>query len=189
MTGKNIGYKRVSSTDQSPERQLPGILIHKMFIDFQSAKQSTNRPQLQLMLEFVREDDVVYVHSMDRLARNVKDLRSIVDELVKKGAKVHFIKENLIFSGDESAMSNLLLNIMGAFAEFELSFIKERQAEGIAIAKKKGKYKGRKKSMDEEKMAWLKEKMLTTRETKASLARQLKISVVTLDKYLKLIIY
>lgn len=183
MNGKRIGYIRVSTTDQNPDRQLEHIPLDKKFIDFASAK-STNRPQLNNMLEFVREDDVVLVHSMDRLARNVTDLRALVKLLVSKKIQVHFIKENLIFNGDESAMSNLLLSVMGAFAEFEYAFIRERQREGIIIAKRQGRYKGTKKKLDEAKIEILK-KELMTRKSKGKISQELGVSRYTLYRYIK----
>src|SRR4029077_16051196 len=100
-----------------------------------------NRPGLQAMLSFVRKGDTVVVHSMDRLARNLDDLRTIVRQLTQMGVQIQFIKESLTFSGDDSAMSQLLLSVMGAFAEFERSLLKERQREGIELAKKRGVYK------------------------------------------------
>lgn len=184
MRGKRIGYKRVSSFDQSPLRQLVQYELDKEFIDYCSAK-SMDRPKLQLMLDYVREDDIVYVHSMDRLARNVKDLRAIVDMLVEKKVQVHFEKEHLFFNGEDSAMSNLLLSVMGAFAEFELAFIRERQLEGIAIAKAKGTYKGGVKKLSVEKTNWLKCQLLTTRRTKSDLAKELGISRVGLYNYIR----
>ena len=144
MTGKLIGYIRVSSELQNTDRQLEGIKLHKVFTDKLSGK-STNRPALLEMLAYVRDGDTIIVHSMDRLARNLDDLRKIVRELTAKQIKVKFIKEALEFTGDDTAMSNLLLSVMGAFAKFERSLIKERQMEGIALAKKRGVYKGRKK--------------------------------------------
>lgn len=183
MTGKLLGYVRVSSVDQNPERQLDGIFVHKKFIDYVSGK-IIKRPQLEQLLEFAREDDTIFVHSMDRLARNVKDLRNIIDHLSGRKIKIHFIKENLTFTGDDSPLANLLLMIMGAIAEFEHSCIRERQLEGIALAKKAGKYKGRKKSLTTEKLDLLKEKMLT-RDSKTKIAKELGISRFTLYKYLK----
>lgn len=141
-----IGYKRVSSVGQNDERQLDGIDIDELFTDKASGK-DTNRPELQNALRFARKGDVFVVHSMDRLARNIVDLRNTVQELNGKGVTVRFVKENLEFTGEDSPMSNLLLNMLGAVAEFERSMIKERQREGIAIAKAKGKYKGRKPSL------------------------------------------
>lgn len=141
MSGMKIGYVRVSSEDQNPERQLEAIEVSKVFIDKASGK-DTERPQFKSLMEFIREGDTLIVHSMDRLARNLDDLRITVQQLVKKGIQVQFIKENLHFKGDDSPLSLLTLSIMGAFAEFERSILRERQKEGIAIAKRKGLFKG-----------------------------------------------
>jgi len=183
VTGKRIGYIRVSTTDQNPDRQLENVQLDKRFIEYASAK-STNRPQLKAMLEFVREDDTVVVHSMDRLARNLHDLKHLVDSLVSKKIQVHFVKENLIFSGENSATSNLVLHLMGAFAEFEYAFIHERQREGIEIAKKRGRFKGRKKKLDEVKVEDLRIRLLCTRESKTKIAKDLGISRFTLYRYI-----
>jgi len=137
MQGQRIGYVRVSSEEQSVERQLNGLHLDKIFIDKVSGK-DTNRPELKLLLSFAREGDTIIIHSMDRLARNLDNLRSLVKELTAKGARVQFIKEGLTFSGDDSPIAQLLLSVMGAFAEFERSLIKERQREGIDLAKKRG---------------------------------------------------
>ena len=182
MTGKRIGYIRVSAGDQNPERQLESIPLDKKFVDYSSAK-STDRPQLKAMLEFVREDDIVIVHSMDRLARNLKDLRNLVDKLIEKSIQVQFIKENLIFSGNDNPTSNLMLSLIGAIAEFEHAFIKERQREGIVIAKKKGKFSGRKKKLDESKIEILK-KELQTRKSISQISKELGVSRVTLHRYI-----
>lgn len=141
-----IGYQRVSSYGQNEERQLTDVDVDEMFTDKASGK-DTNRPQLNAAIRYARKGDVFVVHSMDRLARNIVDLRGIVEDLNAKGVAVRFVKENLVFNGEDSAMNNLLLNMLGAVAEFERSLIKERQREGIAIAKAKGKYKGRKPSL------------------------------------------
>jgi DNA invertase Pin-like site-specific DNA recombinase len=183
MTGKRIGYIRVSTVDQNPDRQLEGVDLDKKFIDYASAK-STDRPQLKAMLDFVREDDIVIVHSMDRLARNLFDLRKLVDNLVSQKIQVHFIKENLKFDGKDSPMSTLLLSLMGAFAEFEYAFIHERQLEGIAIAKKQGKFKGGPKKLNAEKIEQMK-KELKTRKSKSRIAEELGISRQTFYKYLE----
>jgi DNA invertase Pin-like site-specific DNA recombinase len=179
VTGKRIGYIRVSTVDQNPDRQLEGVQLDKKFIDYASAK-STNRPELKAMLEFIREDDTIIVHSMDRLARNLKDLKSLVDGFLAKKIKVNFIKESLLFSGENSAQSNLILNLMGAFAEFEYAFIIERQREGVEIAKKNGKYKGTPKKMTPEKIEELKRELLRRHEdpdlTKSQIAINLGIS-------------
>lgn len=184
MTGKRIGYKRVSCKDQNPDRQLENIELDKIFVDYSSAK-STDRPELSRMLDFIREEDTLIVHSMDRLARNLFDLKKLVQELVKKNIKVHFVKENLIFSREESAMSNFILSLMGAFAEFEHSFIRERQREGIAIAKKQGKFLGGQKKLNKEKIEFLKKEIQTTRKSKSKIAQELGVSRATVYSYLK----
>lgn len=183
MTGKRIGYIRVSMPSQNPDRQLEGVALDKRFVEHASAK-STNRPQLQSLLDYIREDDCVLVHSMDRLARNVKDLKMIVDTLVNQGVQVHFVKEGIIFDGQANPMSNLMLHLMGAFAEFEHAFILERQREGIEIAKKLGKFKGGTKKISGEKMQYL-ISQLPTRKSKSLIAKELGVSRFTLYKYIK----
>lgn len=181
--GKRIGYIRVSTVDQNPERQLEGIEIDKKFIDYASGN-TIKRPQLELMMEYAREDDLIIVHSMDRLARNVKDLRKTIDDLVEKGIKIQFMKENLTFTGKDSPMANLMLMLIGSIAEFELSLIRERQLEGIAIAKKAGKFKGSKKKLNAEKIEYLKQQ-IKTRKSKSQIAQELGISRFTLYRYLE----
>ena len=134
MRGQRIGYVRVSSFDQNPERQLDQVQVDKLFTDKASGK-DTQRPQLDALLSFAREGDTVVVHSMDRLARNLDDLRRLVQTLTKRGIRIEFVKECLSFTGEDSPMANLLLSVMGAFAEFERALIGERQREGIALAK------------------------------------------------------
>jgi DNA invertase Pin-like site-specific DNA recombinase len=144
ITGQRVAYQRVSSLDQRVDRQLNSITVQRTFTDTVSGK-DTDRPQLEAMLGFVRAGDTVIVHSMDRLARNLEDLRRIVRELTAKGVRVQFLTEQLTFTGDDTAMATLLLSVMGAFAEFERALIRERQREGIELAKKRGAYRGRKK--------------------------------------------
>ena len=175
---KRVGYRRVSSLDQSTERQLEGIQLDKVFTDKASGK-DTARPQLQAALEFLRDGDLFLVHSMDRLARSVDDLRKIVLDLTMRGVHVQFVKENLTFTGEDSAMSNLLLSLLGAVAEFERSMIRERQREGIALAKKKGVYKGRKPSLSAVQIAEIR-KRVRAGEKKARLATEYRISRQTL---------
>jgi DNA invertase Pin-like site-specific DNA recombinase len=182
MAGKTVGYIRVSSFDQNPDRQLEGIKLDKKFIDKASGK-DINRPALEELINYVREDDIVVVHSMDRLARNLDDLRKIVKKLTTQNIQVKFLKENLIFAGDDSPMANLLLSVMGAFAEFERSLIKERQMEGILLAKKKGLYKGRAAVLDQEQIALLRSK-ISLGIPKAKIARELNISRRTLYNYI-----
>ena len=137
-----VAYRRVSTTDQKTDRQLAGESFDKEFEDKASAK-DVNRPQLQAMIEFVREGDTIVVHSIDRLARNLADLESLLAQLNGKGCAIEFRKESLTFSGGEDAMQTLMLQMMGAFAQFERSMIRERQREGIAAAKAAGKKMGR----------------------------------------------
>jgi DNA invertase Pin-like site-specific DNA recombinase len=179
--GKRVGYIRVSSVDQNEQRQLDGIELHKTFKDKASGK-DTQRPQLQACLEYLRDGDVLVVHAMDRLARNLDDLRRIVTDLTHRGVQVQFMKEQLVFNGEDSAMSKLLLSVMGAFAEFERSLLRERQREGIAIAKKKGVYKGRKRSLTPERAQELNARVAGG-EKKAALAREFGISRETLYQY------
>ena len=183
MQGHRIGYVRVSSFDQSPERQLESIQVDKVFTDKASGR-DTQRPQLDSMLVFAREGDTVVVHSMDRLARNLDDLRSLVKGLTQRGVRIEFVKEGLTFTGEDSPMANLMLSVMGAFAEFERSLIRERQREGIALAKKRGVYRGRKKALVPEQVADLRHRA-EAGEKKAQLAREFGISRETLYQYLR----
>jgi DNA invertase Pin-like site-specific DNA recombinase len=154
VTGQRIGYARVSTLDQNEKRQLDGQVLDRVFTDRASGS-DTARPQLTELLRFARDGDTVVVHSMDRLARNLDDLRALVQGLTLKGVRVEFVKESLVFTGEDSPMANLMLSVMGAFAEFERSLIRERQREGIALAKQRGAYKGRKKTLTPERAAEL----------------------------------
>lgn len=181
--GHQVGYVRVSSVDQNPERQLENVGLDRVFTDKVSGK-DTQRPQLQELISFVRDGDTVVVHSMDRLARNLDDLRRIVSMLTGRGVRIKFVKEDLTFTGEDSAMQTLMLSVMGAFAEFERALIRERQREGIQIAKQNGVYRGRKKSLSAADVVVLHQK-LQAGESKAQVARDLGISRETLYKYLK----
>ncbi|WP_407541109.1 recombinase family protein [Deinococcus radiomollis] len=182
-TGKIVGYIRVSTADQNSERQLDDLSLDKTFTDKASGK-DTNRPQLQNLIEYVRDGDTVVIHSMDRLARSLDDLRQIVQNLTMRGVQVRFLKEGLVFTGDDSALSNLLLSVMGAFAEFERALINERQKEGISIAKAKGTYTGRKPSLSAVQIIELKARA-DAGVKKAVLANDYGISRETVYKYLK----
>jgi DNA invertase Pin-like site-specific DNA recombinase len=184
MNGQRIGYIRVSSLEQNVARQLEGVQVDRTYEDRVSAK-DLKRPNLQDMLTYVREGDVVVVHSMDRLARNLDDLRHLVKTLTQKRVAVQFIKENLTFSGDDTPMANLMLSVMGAFAEFERSLSKERQREGVALAKARGAYKGRKKVLSQKKVEELRKRVGGAVETKAKIARDFGISRETLYQYLR----
>ena len=183
MNGQRIGYVRVSSFDQNADRQLDQVAVDRLFTDKASGK-DTQRPELDALLDFVREGDTVVVHSMDRLARNLDDLRRVVQRLTKRGVRIEFIKENLTFTGEDSPMANLMLSVMGAFAEFERALIRERQREGIALAKQRGAYRGRKKSLLPERAAELRRRVAGG-EAKSHLAREFGISRETLYQYLR----
>ena len=183
MFGQSVGYIRVSTITQNTARQLDGVKLDRIFEDKASGK-NTDRPELSACLAHLRAGDVLHVHSMDRLCRNLDDLRRIVKELTSKGVMVKFHKESLTFNGDDSPMSNLLLSMLGAVAEFERSIILERQREGIQIARIKGKYKGRKPSLTTERVLELKRRA-SSGERKAGLAREFGISRETVYTYIK----
>ncbi|MEF8715303.1 MAG: recombinase family protein [Accumulibacter sp.] len=183
MAGQRIGYVRVSSVDQNSERQLEAVQVDRVFTDKASGK-DTHRPQLETLLAFVRDGDTVVVHSMDRLARNLDDLLRLVQKLTKRGVRIEFVKEGLTFTGEDSPMANLMLSVMGAFAEFERALIRERQREGIALAKQRGVYRGRKKALNGEQIAELK-RLVTSGGQKSQIARDFGISRETLYQYLK----
>ncbi len=183
MKGQRIGYVRVSSFDQNPDRQLEQAQVDKVFTDKASGK-DTQRTELDALLTFVREGDTVVVHSMDRLARNLDDLRRLVQKLTQRGVRIEFVKESLTFTGEDSPMANLMLSVMGAFAEFERALIRERQREGIALAKQRGAYRGRKKALSPERVAELRQRA-DAGEQKAKLAREFGVSRETLYQYLR----
>lgn len=145
----NVGYIRVSTVDQETGRQLENIVLDKVFEEKISSA-VPNRPILAECLNYLREGDVFWVHSIDRLARNLIELQSIVSSLVDKGVEVRFYTENLTFSKGSSPMQELMLQVLGAFAQFERKLIRERQQEGINNAKRQGKHLGRPKKLSEE---------------------------------------
>jgi DNA invertase Pin-like site-specific DNA recombinase len=155
----------------------------RVFTDKASGK-DTQRPELERLLVFVREGDAVVVHSMDRLARNLDDLRRIVQGLTQRGVRMEFVKEGLTFTGEDSPMANLMLSVMGAFAEFERALIRERQREGIVLAKQRGAYRGRKKSLSSEQIAELKRRVAAG-DQKTLVARDFGISRETLYQSLR----
>jgi DNA invertase Pin-like site-specific DNA recombinase len=184
MKGMRIGYVRVSDGDQNPDRQLNEIPLDKKFIDKCSGK-DLNRPQFKAMMEFIRDGDILVVHSLDRLARNLYDLKKTVNTLVGKNIQVQFLKENLIFSGEESPMSSLLLAIMGAFAEFEREIIRERQKEGIKLARERGVYAGRKKMLNPDQIAEV-HRLAKEGYKKTKIAEMFNMSREVVYKYLRL---
>ena len=152
-----FNYIRVSTILQNTERQLLDVPCDRVYEDKLSGK-DTNRPQFQLMMSNLRSDDVVNVHSLDRVGRNTKDILEIVETIKSIGATIHFHKENLKFDGSKSDLySDLMLTILSGFATFERNIILERQREGIEIAKQKGKYKGGKQKFDVEQKNRIKE--------------------------------
>jgi len=185
VSGQRVGYTRVSSLDQNADRQLDGVALDRVFTDSASGR-STARPQLEAMLAFVRDGDTVLVHSMDRLARNLDDLRALVRTLTARGVRVQFAKEQLTFTGDDTAMATLLLSVMGAFAEFERSLIRERQREGIVLARQRGAYRGRARAraLNAEQVVQLRQRVAEG-VPKAALAREFGISRETVYQYLR----
>ena len=182
---RTLGYKRVSSYEQNTARQLDGEKLDVVFEDKASGKDK-KRPELENLIKTAYKGDTVVVHSMDRLARNLIDLKKIVSELVANGAEVKFLKEKLTFSGKEELYSQLMLNLMGSFAEFERALIKSRQMEGIAIRKAKGLYKGvgRKRSITDEQVEEIRRRV-SAGEMKTRIAKDMKISRESIYKILK----
>ena len=157
-----IGYKRVSTVDQNLDRQDLGD-VDKVIEEKLSGKSASDRPALQDLIGYARDGDTVVVHSIDRLARDLRDLQDIIQTLNDKGVTISFLSERLTFSADaDDAFAKLQLQMMGAFAEFERNIIRKRQAEGIAVAKSKGVYKGGKKRIDRDKVHKLKADGLST---------------------------
>jgi DNA invertase Pin-like site-specific DNA recombinase len=178
--GRLVGYVRVSTVDQGTDHQFDGMTLDRIFEDKVRGR-NTNRPALQGMLKFVRKGDTVIVHSFDRLARNLDDLRASVEGLTEMGATVKFVKESLIFDpGDTNPINKMLLSVPKAFAEFERSIIRERQREG---ARQKNAHRGRVKVLDHGTVAAVKER-LAAGVSKAKVAREFGISRPTLYAYL-----
>ena len=184
MPAAKVGYVRVSSEEQSAARQLSDMTLDRVFEEKRSGKSASDRPVLKEMIAYVREGDELFVHSMDRLARNLEDLLKLVNVITSKGVTIHFVKEHLTFSRDteNAPMSKLLLSVMGAVAEFERALIRERQREGIEQAKRRGVYKGR-KPMNKDTQKRLLE-MRAQGLSVATIAKELQLSVSTVYKYL-----
>ena len=172
-----IGYIRVSTVEQNTARQLDGLALDKVYTDKCSGK-DTDRPQLKVMLEHLREGDTVHVHDISRMARNVGNLLDLVESLRNRGVTLKFHKENMTFTPDKNdPMQELMLTMLGGLYQFERSMILERQREGIAIAKAEGKYKGRPKSIDRERVKQMLEDGISIRK----IAAQLNISPSTVQ--------
>ncbi len=153
-----FGYKRVSSENQKTDRQdLPSdIPAENVFEEKVSGRSRKDRAELAAMIRSLRGGDHVYIHSIDRLGRSLIDLTQLVDEMVSKEVTVHFLKENLTFSQERNDITgNLMLQVLGAIAEFERNLIRQRQREGIEKAKRAGKYRGRPTSIDRESVGQL----------------------------------
>ena len=173
MSGKKIGYIRVSTFHQNEGRQLASVDLDREFVEKASAKNS-DRPILKEMLDYIREGDEVYIHDISRLARNIADLHNLVEEITDKGVTLRFMKESLTFTADKSdPMSQLMLSMLGAVYSFERSIMLERQREGIAVAKAAGKYTGRPKSINSAEIISLLDGGLSLRKT----AKELGISL------------
>ena len=186
--GQRVGYIRVSTVEQNNQRQKELLnasgRIDRFFEDKISGRTKTARPGLGECMAYVRDGDELVVSSIDRLARSLTDLRGIVDELTGKGVTVTFLHENLAFAKDTmDPRADLMLGILGSFAEFERAIIRERQAEGIALAKKAGKYKGRKPALSPQQVQDTRER-LAAGESKASIARDFGITRPTLYRAL-----
>lgn len=184
--GQRVGYVRVSSIDQNAARQLDGVALHRVFTDHCSGS-TTDRPQLVEVLAYLRAGDCLVVHSMDRLARNLDDLRRIVRELTGRGVSVEFVREGQTFTPEGvNPMANLLLSMLGAFAEFERALIRERQREGIALARGQAdKYRGRAPALSADRAAELRQRDAAQGgKGRAALAREFGVSRQTLYQYL-----
>ena len=175
-----VGYRRVSDITQSLERQ--DLVGCERIFEEKLSGASADRPALQDMIAFVRSGDEVVVHSIDRLARNLMDLQSIIQELNDKGVTVHFISESLSFSDDGgNAFQTLQLQMLGAFAQFERTMIRKRQAEGIAKAKAKGVYAQRKRTVNPDKV----KQLFDDGFSKAAIAKHLNISRMSVYRSLE----
>lgn len=179
----NIGYIRVSSVDQKTDRQLDGVKLDEVFEEKASAG-TMKRPVLKECLRFLRKGDTLHVHSIDRLARNLNDLLSILEDLTSRNIAVRFHKENLTFTGEDNPFQTLQLQIIGSVAQFERDIIRERQREGIAKAKSKGVHCGRKSSLSESQIAEIRTRVANGEEKKA-IAQEFGVSRPTIYRVIQ----
>jgi len=184
MTGKRIGYKRVSTAEQNPDSQLIGIELDKVYVEIETGYSVKNRHQLQDLKEYVRDDDIVFVECMDRLGRNGDDLDDIVEFLLGKGVEIRFVREGITLGKKNDLMSKLAYDMLKSFIHFFSQLFKERQQIGIDKAKKEKKYRGG-KPLAPLKVLLLKEAMQTTRKTKSQIAKEIGISRASIYKYMK----
>lgn len=165
MAGKKLAYVRVSSEGQNTSRQdqqIEELNVDKVFVEKVSGKNIQDRPQFQLLLDYAREEDIIYCADLTRWGRSLIDIKTTVTSLTSKGVTVVFLKENLTFSGNDDPTSNLLLGILSSLAEWERAVIKSRQMEGVKIAQEKGIYKercGRKPKLTEEQIKEVKRRV------------------------------
>ena len=179
-----FNYKRVSTLIQSTERQLIDVPCDREYEDKLSGK-NRERPQLEAMLSNLRAGDVVNVHSMDRLARNTRDLLNIVEEINNIGATIKFHKENLIFSPDKKdPYQEMMMTMLAAVSSLERSLINDRVREGVALAKAKGKYKGGKNKLSDEQVKEL-NNLYKNGVSVAEIARKFEITRPTVYSYIE----
>lgn len=183
MTGKRIGYKRVSTSEQNPESQLIGMELDKVFVEIETGYSTKNRYQLKNLQDYVREDDILFVECMDRLGRNGDDLDDIVEFLLKKGVQITFVREGITLGKKNDLMSKLAYDMMKSFIHFFSQLAKERQRIGVEKAKKEGKYKGGVVKMTWEKKCKMNE-LLKTNAKKSEIAKELGVSRYTIYKYI-----
>ena len=187
MPGKKIGYIRVSTACQNTERQLHGLELDRTFEDRMSGR-TFDRPRLNECLDYLREDDTLYVHSIDRLGRNIRELLNLIEEILAKGVGIVFVKEQMTFDPSKKANPTqmLYLAVLAAVADFEVSMIRERQAEGIRLAKARGAYRkcGRKPSLSPAQMEEVRRRH-SEGDGVSFLARQYRVSRSTVYSVLK----
>ncbi len=178
---KRIAYIRVSSIGQNTSRQdqqIEGLCVDKIFTEKVSGKNVQDRPQFQMMLEYAREDDIIYCADLSRWGRSLIDIKTTVTALTSKGVTVKFLKENLTFSGNDDPMSNLLLGILSSLSEWERAVIKSRQMEGVRIAQQNNVYKercGRKPKLTDEQIKEVKQRV-EDGEARATVAKEYGVS-------------
>ena len=184
--GQRVAYVRVSAADQNEARQLEAVgECDRVYIEKQSARSRADRVKLEECIRYLRDGDELVVASMDRLARSLVDLKQIVGEITAKGASVEFVHERATYAaGAQDPRADLMLSLLGAFAEFERAIIRERQAEGIAVAKAQGKYKGRKRVLTAEQVEKARAR-IEAGEGPSAIARDLGVGRSTLYRALQ----
>jgi len=183
MTGKRIGYRRVSTPEQNPDSQLLGLSLDKVFTDIETGYSTKDRHDLRSLKEYVREDDIVFVECMSRLGRNGYDLDETVEFLLKKKVEVHFVREGIVLGKKNDIMSKLSYDLMKSFIHFLSQLDKERQRIGIDRAKKEGKYKGGKTKLTREKIEYIKQQ-LPLRKSIGKIAVEIGVSRNSLYRYM-----